>query len=99
MAKDKYQRQRARVNPPAATLGQLRKAQGLTQPEVLERYEIATGKTLTVGALSGIENGLRGASEEVLSGLEVALNLKPLGDPSRILFCDYSLASQAKPAA
>lgn len=54
-------------------------------------YEATTGKTLTVGALSAVENGLRGASDEVLDGLELTLGLKDEGSDERAFVCDYEI--------
>lgn len=74
---NRYQNQRAKVAPPHIALGDLRAAIGLTLDEVCKRFAEATGRELTRGALSGIEHGHRGASNETLAGLEVAYGLRP----------------------
>lgn len=71
-----YLHQRPKVPPPHVSLSDLRAACGLTLDQVCARYAEATGDTLTRGALSGIENGHRGASALVLAGLEAAYGLK-----------------------
>ncbi len=65
-----HHNQRRRVTPPQVSLGALRRACGLTLAALCERYEEITGNELPPGSLSGIENGHRGASREVLEGLE-----------------------------
>lgn len=72
-----YLHQRAKVTPPHISLSDLRAAVGLTLDQVCERFTEATGDPLTRGALSGIENGHRGASAAVLAGLESAYGLRP----------------------
>lgn len=71
---NQYQ-QRPRVTPPHVSLRALRKACRLTLDEVCARVSEVTGKELTRGALSAIENGLRGASSDVLLGLAHAYDL------------------------
>ena len=73
---NRYQNQRTKVAPPHVSLGDLRAACGLTLDEVCARYAEATGKTLSRGALSGIEHGHRGASSDTLAGLEAAYGLR-----------------------
>ena len=63
--------------PPHVSLKALRQAQGKTLEAICSELEHETGMTLTRGALSAIESGLRGASAEILRGLEIALNLEP----------------------
>lgn len=75
MANTTY-RQRAKVQPPHISLGAARAMAGLTLDTVCERFEEATGNRLTRGALSGIENGHRGASKAVIEGLEMACGLR-----------------------
>lgn len=70
-----YDKQRRKVQPPAAPLAALRSALGLTQTHVCQGVEAITNKTFTKGALSAIENGHRGASAETLAALEVVLRL------------------------
>lgn len=71
-----YTDQRPKLVPPHVSLGDLRMACGLTLDQVCERFADATGKQLTRGALSGIENGHRGASVDALAGLEAAYGLR-----------------------
>src|SRR5687768_2778981 len=56
------------------TLGEIRKAKGLTQKQV------ATQTGLTVNYLSLVENGQRGASMEVVNKLAI-----PLGVPAELI--------------
>lgn len=72
----KYQHQRERVTPPHVSLRTLRAACKLTLDQVCVLVEEETGKPLTRGALSAIESGLRGASDEVLRGLAHAYDIK-----------------------
>ena len=78
-----YQEQRKRVTPPHVSLGTLRVALGKADPgnwtldAVCERYQEATGDTLTRGGLSAIENGHRGASAQVLHGLSIVFGIEP----------------------
>ena len=67
---------RQKVTPPHVALGDLRAACGLTLDQVCERFVEATGKDMTRGALSAIENGHRGASAAAIAGLEVAYGLR-----------------------
>lgn len=64
------------MTPPHVSIGALRSAVGLTLDKACERYHEETGEALTRGALSGIENGHRGASAEVIAGLEVVYGLR-----------------------
>lgn len=73
---NQYLNQRPKVTPPHVSLSDLRAAVGLTLDQVCERYAEATGQQLTRGALSGIENGHRGASAAALRGLEAAYGLR-----------------------
>jgi transcriptional regulator with XRE-family HTH domain len=73
----KYETQRARKTPPHVSLGALRAVAHLTLDEVCARVSEYLGdRELTRGALSAIENGHRGASADVLRGLEVAYGLR-----------------------
>ena len=63
--------------PPHVTLKALRQSKPKTLEAVCIELEKETGLTLTRGALSAIESGLRGASAEIIRGLEVALDLEP----------------------
>ena len=76
MANTSYTQQRPKVTPPYVSLSDLRAACGLTLDQVCERYTEATGQTITRGAISGLENGHRGASIAVLAGLEAAYGLR-----------------------
>lgn len=70
--------------PPVAGLSAIRASHGLTQAAVCERVAAILDKSFTVGALSAIEKGHRGASAEVLTALESALRL-----PAGALNVDY----------
>lgn len=48
---------------------------GLTLDDVIYRLEQETGRTYTRGAVSAVENGLRGASTEFLQALCAAYGL------------------------
>ena len=76
MANSPYLHQRPKQTPPHIALADLRAACGLTLDQVCGRFTEATGRELTRGALSGIENGHRGASADVLAGLESAYGLR-----------------------
>jgi len=67
---------RAKQVAPRITLGDLRAAVGLTLDEVCARVAETTGKPFFRGSLSAIENGIRGASAEVLSALETAYGIR-----------------------
>jgi hypothetical protein len=72
---NRYARQRSKVVPPHVTVGDLRVALGMTIDEVISRIEKETGRTVTRGAISAVENGHRGASDELLRSLEIAYGL------------------------
>lgn len=72
-----YEAQRSRRTPPHISLGDLRAVSGKTLDQVCEAASEALGKPLTRGALSAIENGIRGASRPVLGALEIAYGLRP----------------------
>lgn len=86
--------QRAKLVPPHVSLKSLRQSKGKTLEAVCTELEKETGRTLTRGALSAIESGLRGASAEILAGLEAALDLEP-GD----IVTDYEPRSRKGQAA
>jgi len=65
----KYTRQRPKVQPPAVALAVLRRSHGLTQPDVLARIKDETGRAYTVGALSALESGHRGGSDQFLADI------------------------------
>lgn len=77
MANTRYDNQRARVIPPHVSLGVVRKVAKLTLDQACERFHELTGSTLSRGALSGIENGHRGASAEVIKGLALVYDIAP----------------------
>lgn len=85
-----YDSQRPRRTPPHVSIGALRNAIGLTLDEACARAS-EYGPSLTRGALSGIENGHRGASRQTLAALEQAYGLRA-GD----LTTDYSPSDNAR---
>lgn len=72
-----YDMQRPRKTPPHISLPDVRYISGKTLDEVCAAASEVLDKPLTRGALSAIENGLRGASPRVLAALEVAYGLRP----------------------
>lgn len=68
---------RERRTPPHVSLGNLRSAVGKTLDEVCSAASEVLAEPLTRGALSAIENGIRGASPTTLAALEVAYGLTP----------------------
>lgn len=79
MPKIEYGAQRAVKTPPHVSLRSLRRVSGLT----LEQAGAAVAEVLgmkqpmTRGALSAIESGLRGPSQQVLDALAVVYGLDP----------------------
>lgn len=71
----RYANQRPKLQPPAVLLPILRKSHNLTQPEVLDRIHENTGRTYTVGALSAVETGHRGASAQMLADIAEVFGL------------------------
>lgn len=70
MPATRYEKQRDRQIPPHAPLGAVRKAVGLTLDDVLARIRTAYPDTkMNRGTLSAIENGHRGASDQMLDAL------------------------------
>lgn len=68
-----YDKQRPRRTPPHVSLGVLRTAMGLTLDQVCARVsEEFPELQITRGHLSGIENGHRGASAQLLAALAAA---------------------------
>lgn len=61
--------------PPFVELAGVRRLLGLKQSEVCDKIAVLIGKSFTVGALSAIETGQRGASPEVLSAIQTALGI------------------------
>lgn len=86
----KYASQRARRTPPHVSLGDVRKALGLTMDEVIERIgEQHPELRPTRGAISAIESGLRGVSEQMLDALCVGYGL-----PAGAITVDYQPRSR-----
>lgn len=77
-ARRRYAGQRDRRTPPHVSLKTLRLVKGWSLDETADRIEAATGDRPTKGALSAIENGIRGASNELLRAMEMAFEL-PIG--------------------
>lgn len=73
----KYLNQRPKVQAPAVPLAALRKSHDMTQPDVLARIKDDTGRTYSVGALSAVEKGHRGASVQFLTDLAAVFGLEP----------------------
>lgn len=61
---------------PVVSLPSLRKSHGMTQPEVVARIQDETGRKWTVGALSAVETGQRGASVQFLTDLAAVFGLE-----------------------
>lgn len=80
----RYRTQRKRHTPPYVPLKYVRLAAGLTLDQVAAKIKTATGSQYTAGALSAMENGLRGVSSDLLTGLEIALSL-----PAGTIQVDY----------
>lgn len=76
-ARRKYTEQREPRTPPHVSTKVLRIALKMRQRDVCDRVEEISGDRLTEGALSAIENGLRGASAELLAVLEQVYGLEP----------------------
>lgn len=79
-----YEARRGKRNPPHVPLSALRIALGLTVETVLDRIEEETGKRPTRGTVSAIENGHRGASNQMLAAFELAYGL-----PEGAITTDY----------
>ena len=75
----KYGEQRPRKTPPHISIRNLRRVSGLTLEAVCESVTEILGadKPMTRGALSAIESGTRGASQQVLDALAVTYGLDP----------------------
>jgi transcriptional regulator with XRE-family HTH domain len=87
-----YDQQRPKRQPPVVPLAALRKSHGLTQPEVLARVKDATGRAYTVGALSALEKGHRGGSEQFLEDIAGVFGLEAVE-----LWTDYAPRAQVTP--
>ena len=83
-ARRRYAKQRDRKTPPHVSIKVLRAAKGWSLDDVADHIEAASGDRPTRGALSAIENGLRGASHELLRALEVAFEI-----PEGAITTDY----------
>lgn len=90
----RYDKQRKRKTPPHITLKAHRISHNLSLEDIADRVEEQTGDRPTKGALSAIENGLRGVSAELLSALEDAYEL-PIGS----ITTDYEPRSTPSTAA
>ena len=78
MTESKYANQRVRIVPPHVSLQSLRVATGMTLDELCERVGEVTGKEPPKrGTMSAIENGIRGASSELLDAIALAYGLQP----------------------
>lgn len=76
-AKTRYANQRPRRTPPHVSLGLLRLACGLTIDAVIDKIADATNGEYRPerGTISAVENGIRGASQQLLAALEIAYGL------------------------
>lgn len=84
-ASTKYAKQRPAKIPPHVSLKSLRDACGLTLDQLIERIEKkCDGYKPTKGAISGLENGHRGASDRLLRAIEKAYGL-----PEGSIVTDY----------
>jgi transcriptional regulator with XRE-family HTH domain len=91
----KYTQQRARKNPPHVGLADVRKALGLTLDQVIDRIQAQFPELRpTRGALSAIEQGHRGASDQMLQALCAGYGLAP-----GAITTDYTPRSASKDAA
>lgn len=98
-AKRRYDRQRERRTPPHISLQTFRLALKRLAPEgrwdlddICDLIEAAHGDRPARGTLSAIENGVRGASAQLLAALEEAYQL-----PAGSITTDYT--PRATPAA
>lgn len=72
----KYANQRTRKTPPHVSLNHLRAAAGLTIDQLIDRMQQEFPELHTTrGAISAIEHGHRGASEQMLTALCAAYGL------------------------
>jgi transcriptional regulator with XRE-family HTH domain len=84
-ASGKYTKQRQPKIPPHVSLKHLRDVSGLTLDQLIERIaKKCDGYRPTRGAISGLENGHRGASERLLRAIEKAYGL-----PAGSIVTDY----------
>lgn len=73
----KYAKQRKKVTPPHVGLQALRTAVGITIDDLIERILDITGVEYTRGAISAVENGIRGASIDLIEGIAAAYGIDP----------------------
>ena len=71
-----YEQQRPRRQPPGVGLAALRRSHGITLQTVVDRISDATGRRYTVGAISAIELGHRGASAQMLDDIASVFGLE-----------------------
>ena len=65
-------KERPKVTPPHLALRDVRMAVGITLEALAQRIKEVSGIEVTRGALSAIENGHRGASDELLAAIGLA---------------------------
>lgn len=81
----KYAKQRQPKVPPHVSLKHVRAVSGLTIEQLIERIaKKCDGYKTTKGAISGLENGHRGGSEQLLRAIEKAYGL-----PHGAIVTDY----------
>lgn len=77
----KYPKQqlREKVTPPHVSLGDLRAAVGITLEELAHRVSDVTdgAQKPSRGTLSALENGMRGASTDLLQAIALAYGMRP----------------------
>jgi transcriptional regulator with XRE-family HTH domain len=90
----KYENQRPRRIPPHVSLVHLRAAAGLTIDQLIARMQQEFPELQTTrGAISAIEHGHRGASEQMLAALCAAYGL-----PADAIVTDYQPRTSARVA-
>lgn len=75
--KNKYAGQRRKVETPHVPIKGLRIAAELSIEALIAKIKVVTDREYTKGAISGIENGHRGASPDLLAALERVYKLPP----------------------
>lgn len=65
-------KERPRVTPPHMALRDVRTAVGITLEGLAQRIKEVSGMEVSRGTLSAIENGHRGASQELLAAIALA---------------------------
>lgn len=76
-AQSKYESKRGSKIPPHVSIKYLRIAAKLTLDQAIERMAYETGRRYSRGAISAVENGLRGASVELIEALALAYGIPP----------------------